>query len=120
MIMHHTSKIGKSLKKSRNAEKVVALSSMGSEAQLVRLRPANDLFHDKHAAFAEASSTHNLETFESAADFKILKSEKANIKTLRSMLLLSPFALSAMLPISSRGAPATTCSISTVTQNFKD
>ena len=68
--MHHVSKIGKSLKKSKKAEKVVALSRMGSTAHATRFKSTEALFSKVLFVTTDAPSTNDLETLEFPADFK--------------------------------------------------
>ena len=119
-IMHHNSKVGKSLLKSKKPVKVVALCGMSSSAQIVRFKSVESLFNQKSCVTMDAPSSTNLETFENPADFKKLKAEKGNAVAFRNIVLLPPFVLKAILAISSRDASNLACSISAASQDFSD
>ena len=82
VIVHHISKVGKSLKKSRKHDKIVAFSGMCSIAHIVRFKSVEVLFSSDFITTKAIPSIEDLKTFETPSDLKNLKPEK--ITRLRS------------------------------------
>ena len=119
VIMHHISKVGKSLKKSKKPEKIVALRGMGSIVHVVRFKSVKVLFSSDYITTMAIPSIEDMKTFETLSDFKNLKPEKDNKVAFRNLILLPPFVLKAISSISSKDAPNLACTISAAAQNLK-
>ena len=76
VMMHHISKVGKSLKKSKKAEKVATLHGFGFLASILRFKVVANLFSKDSIMKVLLPSGDNFETFESATNFKNLKPGK--------------------------------------------
>ena len=122
LLVHHISRIGQSLKKktSNNTEKVVALSGSGTSASPIRLEHFKEAFSQKCVIQGDAPSVDDLETFESLSDFKKLEAKKGNKGAFRNILMLPPFAVSAILSSSSTEPAKLAQSIAASSQSAKD
>ena len=119
VMIHHNTKVGKSLKKSKKAEKVVALHGFGSPASILRFKAVAALFSKDNIVKVLLPSDDDFETFESTTDFKNLKPDKDE-KSFRNIILLPPFIVKAILSTSLRDTPALAQVISAAAANFKD
>ena len=93
---------------------------MGSATQATRFKPVEMFLNDECVTTTDAPSDDGIESFESPAELKAFKASKENKVTFRNLLLLLPFVLSAILPISSRDVLNLAFTISVVVQNFQD
>lgn len=102
MIVNYATKIGKSLKKksSKKKEKLVTLNGTGTTASPIRFDHPEEAFGSKHIATVDMPTDSSFETFENETDFKSLVHEKDNTKMFRNTLLIPPFAVVALVPLS--------------------
>jgi len=132
VMIHHISKVGKSLKKSKNSEKVVALHGLVSPAAILRFKSTADLFSKANIVEVPLPSPDDFETFESTIDFKKLSPAKVDENavgnkvvykykdTFRNIIVLPPFVVNAILSMNHRDAPSLAQTISAAAMNFKN
>ena len=121
ILFHHITRIGKSLKKkAKKNEKVVALSGFAPQASVVRFKSSEFLFHDDLIISAPTPDYDKIEQVESCKDFSKLKTDPTNKNVFRNIIILPPFAVSAILSTQKRDAASIALSILAAAQNVKD
>ena len=128
VMIHHVSKIGKSLKKSKKSEKVVALHGFSYPASFLWFKSASDLFSKENIVKFHLPSSDDFKIFESTIDFKILLPTNVDKKTtkeslsnkFRNIVLLPPFVVNTILSTSHKDAPSLAMTVSAASSNFKD
>ena len=119
VMIHHISKVGKALKKSKKAEKVTAYYGFGSLVSILPFKAVADLFSKDSIAKIYLPSGDEFETFESVINFKNLKLD-ADKKSIQNIILLSPFIVKVILSASCQDTLSLAHAVSVAAANFKD
>ena len=124
VLIHHIVKIGIQLKKNskKKSTKVVGLHGIGPVVSVARIWSDDDLYDKSFIQSMNVPSDDDFETFESPADFKNLRpsADKKNTRCFRNLVLLPPFAFSAILSISSTDPASMAQDIAAASQNVQD
>ena len=99
ILFHHFTKIGKCLKKksAKKNEKIVALCSFGAQASIVRFKSSEETFSNVFVAKHPVPAPDEIEQMENEKSFLDLKAAPTNKQVFRNIIMLPPFAVSAML-----------------------